>query len=247
MSVNSDIYIYIYIYSNSINFSADMDPTLILFRKSLDSPPHFGQLTKVHCTFANTSPEISPIGEIPSYFRQYTPGTFAIGECLIGENPATPRIAIIIDNATLHNELVDETEPPKRLKRKDHLQKWLEEHGIIYDTILKKAELLEIAPANVPPNRYKTSAVTNVSDIELVRLLIKHCVLNPIELAWAQLKTYVRSDNSHFRFSDIRSLSEEYIAGLHDETSHRFIDQARKAEEIFCTADDFVEEEIEPY
>ena len=158
-----------------------------------------------------------------------------------------PRIAIIIDSATGHNELVDETEPPKRSWRKDQLQKWLEEHGIIYDTKLKKAELLEIVPANVPPKRYKTNAVTNVSNVELVRLLIKHCVLNPIELVWAQLKTYARSDNSHFRFSDIRSLSEGYIAGLDDEISRRFIDHARKAEEIVRSADDFVEEEIEPY
>ena len=157
------------------------------------------------------------------------------------------RIAIIIDNATWHNELVDEIELLKRLRRKDQLQKWLKEHGIIYDTKLKKAELLEIAPANVSPKRYKTNAVANVSNVELVRLLIKHCVLDPIELTWAQLKTYARSDNSHFRFSDIRSFSEGYIDGLHDETSRRLIDHARKAEEIFRTADDFLEEEIEPY
>ena len=40
---------------------------------------------------------------------------------------------------------------------------------------------------------------------------------------------------------------EEYITGLDDETSRPFINHARKAEEIFRTADDFVEEEIEPY
>ena len=158
-----------------------------------------------------------------------------------------PRIAIIIDNATWNNELVDEIELLKRSWRKDQLQEWLEEYGIIYDTKLKKAELLEIAPSNVSPKRYKTNVVANVSNVELVRLLIKHCIFNPIELAWAQLKTYVRSRNTHFRFSDIRSLSEEYIAGLNDETSRRFIDHTRKAEEIFCTADDFVEEEIESY
>ena len=158
-----------------------------------------------------------------------------------------PHIATIIDNAAWHNELVDETEPPKRSWCKDQLQKWLEEHGIIYDTKLKKAELLEIAPANVPPRRYKTNAVANVSNVELIRLLIKHCVLNPIELAWAQLKTYVRSHDTHFRLSDICSLSEEYIADLDDETSCRFIDHARKAEETFRIAEDFVEEEIEPY
>ena len=83
MSVNSDIYtyiyiyIYIYIYSNNINFNADMDPILILFRKNLDSSPHFRQLTKVHCTFVNTSPGISPIDESPLYFRQHIPWNFA--------------------------------------------------------------------------------------------------------------------------------------------------------------------------
>ena len=153
-----------------------------------------------------------------------------------------PRIAIIIDNARWHNELVDETKPPKRSWRKDQLQKWLEEHGIIYDTKLKKAELLEIASANVPPKRYKTNIAANVFNVELVRLPIKHCVLNPIEQAWPQLKTYVRSYNTHFRLSGIRSLSKEYIAGLDDETSRRLIDHARKAEEVFRTADDFVEE-----
>ena len=81
-------------YSNSINFSADMNPILILFRKNLDRPSRFRQLTKVHCTFANISPGISPVAESPWYFCQYTPRTFAIGECLIsesliGENPAT--------------------------------------------------------------------------------------------------------------------------------------------------------------
>ena len=47
--------------------------------------------------------------------------------------------------------------------------------------------------------------------------------------------------------SNIRSVFEEYIADLDDEISRRFIDHVRKAEEIFRTADDFVEEEIEPY
>jgi hypothetical protein len=159
----------------------------------------------------------------------------------------TARIAIIIDNATWHNELIDEAKPPKRSWRKDQLQQWLDEHMLKYDANLKKAELLEIAFSHVPPKRYKTNAAANLFNVELVRLPIKHCVLNPIELAWAQLKAYVRSNNTHFRLTDIRSLSEEYIAALDGETSRRFIEHARKAEEKFRAADDFVEETIEPY
>ena len=56
--------IYIYIYSNNINFSADMDPILILFRKNLDSPFHFRQLTKVHRTFASIPSGLSPLANV---------------------------------------------------------------------------------------------------------------------------------------------------------------------------------------
>jgi transposase len=159
---------------------------------------------------------------------------------------STPRIAIIIDNATWHNELAEESKPPKRSWRKDQLQQWLDQHGITYDAKFKKAELLEIAFANVPSKRYKTNAAANIFNVELLRLPIKHCILNPIELAWAQLKAYVRSNNTNFRLTDIRALSEEYIAALDDETSRRFINHVRKAQEQFRTADDFVEEDIEP-
>jgi hypothetical protein len=34
-------------------------------------------MAKVHRTFANTPPGISPIGESPPYFRQCTPWNFA--------------------------------------------------------------------------------------------------------------------------------------------------------------------------
>ena len=64
---------------------------------------------------------------------------------------------------------------------------------------------------------------------------------------WAQTKAYVRSHNTNFRLSDLCYLSEEYIATLDEETSRRFNDHVRKAKEKFCAADDFFEENIEPY
>ncbi|CAF1574492.1 unnamed protein product [Didymodactylos carnosus] len=145
-----------------------------------------------------------------------------------------------------HNELTDYAKSPKRSWRKYQLQKWLDEHNIRYDVKLKKIELLEIAFAHVPPKRYKTNTAVNVFSVEIVHLPIKHCVLNPIELAWAQLKAYVRSHNTNFRLNDIRSLCEEYIAALDDENSRRFIDHAQKVEKQFRLPDDFVENDIEP-
>src|SRR5437588_103139 len=67
------------------------------------SPTGHSPMAKFHCTFANITQRISPIGESPLNFRQYTPRnfanwrestvlspmhlrTFAIGECPVGES-----------------------------------------------------------------------------------------------------------------------------------------------------------------
>ena len=86
--------------------------------------------------------------------------------------------------------------------------------------------------------------MANVFNVELVHLSIKHGVLNLIKLAYTSLKTHVRS---RFRLSDIRSLSEEYITALDDETNRRFIGHARKVEEKFLTTHDFVAKDIVPH
>ena len=119
----------------------------------------------------------------------------------------TPRIGIIIDNATWHNELTEDSKPPKWWWRKDQIQQWLIEHKVKFDPKLTKAELLEIALHHVPPKQYKTNVAAIEYDIQIVRLPFKHCVLNPIELAWAQLKAYVRTNNTLFRLTDISSLA----------------------------------------
>ena len=99
---------------------------------------------------------------------------------------------------------------------------------------------------HVPPKQYKTNTAAMEYDVQIVRLPIKHCVLNPIELAWTQLKAYVRTNNTLFHLTNIQSLSQEYMAAVDEDTSVSFIEHARKAEETFRKADSFMEEEIEP-
>ena len=83
-------------------------------------------------------------------------------------------------------------------------------------------------------------------DVQIIRLPIRHFVLNLIELAWAQLKAYVRTNNTLFRLTDIHWLGQEYMAAVDKDTSVLFIEHARKAEETFRKANNFMEEEMEP-
>ena len=44
---------------------------------------------------------------------------------------------------------------------------------------------------------------------EVVRLPVAHCTLNPIELAWAQIKGYIKANNRRFNLNEVASLAKE--------------------------------------
>ena len=155
------------------------------------------------------------------------------------------RIAIVIDNATWHNKLTKDTIPPKRSWRKSILQRWLINRKISFNLACTKDELLELAFNNLPAKKYLTDVAAAEYQVEIVvRLPIKHCILNQIELCCWQLKGYVRRNNTAFRLDDIIKLSQEYIAALDHCTA--FIQHVCKAQLTFRQADNFVDKVIDP-
>ena len=94
------------------------------------------------------------------------------------------RIPIVIDNVTGHNELTDSTKPPKCSWRKDQIYACLRKHNIDFNIDLKKSELLQLEFVNLPRKEYKVDLKVKTFDVEILRLAVKHCSLNPIELAW---------------------------------------------------------------
>src|SRR5690242_19935059 len=61
-----------------------------------------------------------------------------------------PSITIIIDNASWHREVTDDTKPPRRSWRKQMIANWLDDHHILYENDISKAELLDLACKNLP-------------------------------------------------------------------------------------------------
>jgi len=170
---------------------------------------------------------------------------YASSRLRINHGPNQP-IAIIIDNAPWHNILCDDAKPPKRAWTKSELQKWLTGKNIAWDIKMSKAELVELAFANIPTKRYVTNEIARTFDVEILRLPIKHCTLNPIELAWAQLKYYVRNKNVNFRLSDVEDAALEFIGAVDEDASKSFIEHTYKVETTFKAADAIVENHIEP-
>ncbi|CAF1104810.1 unnamed protein product [Rotaria magnacalcarata] len=96
--------------------------------------------------------------------------------------------------------------------------------------------------AELPPKEYIVDKVASKYDIEIVRIPIKHCVLNPIELAWSGLKNYVRQQNIRFSLNDIEQLCSEWLAACDPEHVSGYFTHVHKHEEIFKTADKIAEE-----
>jgi hypothetical protein len=67
-------------------------------------------------------------------------------------------------------------------------------------------------------------------------------MFNPIELAWAGLKSYVREHNINFRLSDVRNLTQTWMTSLDASTATSYIDHAQNIENTFKKSDRFTEQ-----
>ena len=98
---------------------------------------------------------------------------------------------IILDNAKYHNTVVEKT--PTKSSTKREMKAWLDNHGISYNPKDLKQDLFQSC---------HTSTVDRIAHQygqEVVRLPISHCELNPIEMAWATVKDFIRKNNTTFR------------------------------------------------
>jgi hypothetical protein len=140
--------------------------------------------------------------------------------------------------------------PPKRAWRKELITEWLKRHRVSVPTKATKAELLELAFNNLPRKRYVVDEAAGKYDVDILRsvfalpniypfyesifsLPVKHCIFNPIELAWASMKNYVRNNNINFRLSDVRYLAEQWMTSLDAKTATAYLDLARNIENTF--------------
>jgi len=80
-----------------------------------------------------------------------------------------------------------------------------------------------------------------------LRLPVRHCSLNPVEIAWAGLKEYTRKNNTSFTLTDVRQLASEFIAGFDDKAAQGAIHYAEKVETTYKKGDELVENAIEPH
>jgi hypothetical protein len=79
------------------------------------------------------------------------------------------KIVLVIDNATWHNRLTNDTTPPKRSWRKEAIMRRLSSHNIVFPEKVVRTQLLEIALNNLPEKRYEMDEAAKKYNVGILR------------------------------------------------------------------------------
>ncbi|CAF4792292.1 unnamed protein product [Rotaria sp. Silwood1] len=152
------------------------------------------------------------------------------------------KICIVIGNATWHSQLTDASKIPLRSWNKNQIRQWLIDHSVPFIDQYSKSELLELSYAYAPEKEYIVDETAKQFDIEIIRLPVRHCILNPIEMCWTELKKSVRDQNTTFKLKDVEKLIWNWLNNCDSTFISNCIDHVQVYEENFKKADQFIEQ-----
>lgn len=167
-----------------------------------------------------------------------------------------PHSVIVIDRASYHLVLTEESKPASSTLRKQQLVAWLEQHNIpLCDTDLLPAraggltrdELYQLCKTHRPSPIYLIAQkIAALDDVKLLILPIHHPELNPIENMWAFIKGYVKRNNITFRQTEVERLVEDAYTDITPKIWTGVMNkQVHKAEEAYKQIRDELEESVE--
>ena len=117
----------------------------------------------------------------------------------------------LIDNASYHSRI--EEELPKKSWTKSKMYEWLVYYSITFEPSGTKSQLFSIIQDAVTRMGLKKQYIIDKMALdaghEVVRLPVAHCTLNPIELAWAQVKGHIKANTSQFTLDEVERLAWE--------------------------------------
>ncbi|KAL4098424.1 hypothetical protein QTP88_023043 [Uroleucon formosanum] len=153
---------------------------------------------------------------------------------------------IVLDNAPYHSVRKEKT-PVSSWKKADIVE-WLVSKGEEIDaTKLVKNDLMEIVQRIKPKyNSYVIDELATTAGKTVLRLPPYHCELNPIELAWSMVKSYVKSNNTTYKIIDVKHLLHQAIDRVRPEDWQSFIrhviDEENKIWGVDFICDELIDE-----
>eukprot|EP00102_Acyrthosiphon_pisum_P012353 XP_008181464.1 PREDICTED: uncharacterized protein LOC103308939 [Acyrthosiphon pisum] len=134
-----------------------------------------------------------------------------------------PNAIIVVDNASYHS--VKKQKIPVMSWNKQAIIDWLE-----MKKIKKKHDT------------YVIDELAKDNGKLVLRLPPYHCELNPIELAWSSVKSYVRTHNKTFKLKDVMELLQKGVEHVSPDMWKNFIEHVKKVEDKFWDLEHITDE-----
>uniref|UniRef100_K3WS06 Tc1-like transposase DDE domain-containing protein n=1 Tax=Globisporangium ultimum (strain ATCC 200006 / CBS 805.95 / DAOM BR144) TaxID=431595 RepID=K3WS06_GLOUD len=161
-----------------------------------------------------------------------------------------PRSVLVIDRATYHTVLTEETKPAKATFTKAELVEWLVKKGVASDidghtvstpdgyVALKKVELEAVCKQHKPAPVLQAQVLARKFDCDVLLLPVAHPELNPIEMVWASVKGYAAKRNVNYSLTDAERLTIERLGQIGADEWSKYVRHCIKVDNNYYNAAD---------
>ena len=157
-----------------------------------------------------------------------------------------PNSIIVMDNASYHSRRLQKI--PTKSSAKQEMKDWLTSNGIQFPEKALKCELYSLIVSSNSVTVYVIDEIAKAAGHEVVRLPPYHCELNPIEMAWAQVKGHIRVHNTKFTLTHVKELTFDGFAHVGSEEWEKLVQHVQnKVEDKFWEDDALQESYIEEF
>ena len=134
---------------------------------------------------------------------------------------------------------------PTTATKKADMAGWLQSKNIPFTGDMLKPELYELVKRHKPrEKKYIIDGIAREHGHEIVRLPPYHCDLNPIELIWANIKSYVARKNTTWKMKDVQNLCKEAGEQVTPANWRDAIQSTTKVEDYYWRTDGILEERV---
>ena len=153
---------------------------------------------------------------------------------------------IVLYDAFYHNTRLPETAPPKSNCRKQVMIDWLTERSINIPQNSKFSDLKVLIKQNKPKPVYITDSLAGEQGHFVLRLPVRHCELNPIELVWANCKNFDARKNITSKVFEVKQLIADSYQRITPDVWTKCEEHVTKIEDNYWKDDRIEESTIQP-
>lgn len=130
--------------------------------------------------------------------------------------------------------------------KKQNITDWLESKGEIVTHPVVKIDLLKkVRKLAKQYDKYVIDECTKDNEKLVLRLPPYHGELNPIEHAWASVKSYVRTHNATFKLKDVLELIKKGVENITPEMWTKFVGHVIKEEDNLWNIDHLTDQVLD--